>query len=714
MPNLTTSADIDAFLAAANDAAARTELGLTTLATTTPGTGVVTALGTNIGTAGSFVVFNGAGGTPSSLTGTNITGTAAGLTAGTASAVAVGGITGLGTNVATALAVNVGSAGAFLTFNGAGGTPSSLTGTNITGTAAGLTAGTASAVAVGGITGLGTGVGTFLATPTTANLLAAVTGETGTGAVMFGTSPSITTSLISASASLDVFNTVATTLNFAGATTALNIGAGAAQILNFGGFTSAAEMRFLEPSASGTNYSGFKQPALTTSITYLWPSDAPANGDVLTCQSNGTLSWETPSGSANAVTAASVAGSAGLFWTSGGADRTAVATDTVAAATITTATVGAMVAGSATMALFNTVATTINFGGAATTLNVGTSATVLNFGGGATAAEFRFLEPSGSGTNYTAFKAKAQSANITYTLPDTVGAAGTFLKDVAGDGVLSWASAAGSGTVTSVSFTGGLISVATATTTPALTVAGTSGGVPYFSSSSAWASSAALAANAIVVGGGAGAAPATITTGANVLTALGVAVGSAGAFITFNGAGGTPSSMVGTNITGLAPANIVAGTLGGTITLGEGTQQIALDPALSADGTYSGIIVTGTSGYAQTIGDLVYLDPTDSRWEACDANSASGADGDARGNIAMVVVAGTDGNSCTLLLRGRARFAGFPAGMTINNPLYVSETAGAITQTQPTTTDVVIRIIGHATTADEINFCPDNLWFTHT
>lgn len=55
--------------------------------------------------------------------------------AGTASAVAVGGITGLGTGVATALAINVASAGAFVTFDGALGTPSSGTVTNLTGTA---------------------------------------------------------------------------------------------------------------------------------------------------------------------------------------------------------------------------------------------------------------------------------------------------------------------------------------------------------------------------------------------------------------------------------------------------------------------------------------------------------------------------------------------------------------------------------------------------
>lgn len=44
------------------------------LATTTPGTGVATALGVNTGSAGAFVVNGGALGTPSSGTGTNITG----------------------------------------------------------------------------------------------------------------------------------------------------------------------------------------------------------------------------------------------------------------------------------------------------------------------------------------------------------------------------------------------------------------------------------------------------------------------------------------------------------------------------------------------------------------------------------------------------------------------------------------------------------------
>jgi hypothetical protein len=65
--------------------------------------------------------------------------------------------------------------------------------------------------------------------------------------------------------------------------------------------------------------------------------------------------------------------------------------------------------------------------------------------------------------------------------------------------------------VTSVGWTGGLVTVATGTTTPAFTVAGTSGGIPYFSSASTWASSGALTQYFAILGGGAGNPP-TVST----------------------------------------------------------------------------------------------------------------------------------------------------------------------------------------------------------
>jgi hypothetical protein len=95
------------------------------------------------------------------------------------------GVSGLGTGVATALAVNVGTAGSPVVNGGVLGTPSSGTLTNATG----LPIST-------GVSGLGTGVATFLATPSSANLAAAVTGETGTGALVFATSPTLVTPLL--------------------------------------------------------------------------------------------------------------------------------------------------------------------------------------------------------------------------------------------------------------------------------------------------------------------------------------------------------------------------------------------------------------------------------------------------------------------------------------------------------------------------------------
>lgn len=76
---------------------------------------------------------------------------------------------------------------------------------------------------------------------------------------------------------------------------------------------------------------------------------------------------------------------------------------------------------------------------------------------------------SGSTSGYVAFAPAAAAGSTTYTLPAADGTAGQFLS-TNGSGVLSWGSAAGSGTVTNVSSANADIGVATGSSTPVLTL----------------------------------------------------------------------------------------------------------------------------------------------------------------------------------------------------------------------------------------------------
>jgi hypothetical protein len=71
-----------------------------------------------------------------------------------------------------------------------------------------------------GVDGLGTGVATFLATPSSSNLAAAVTGETGSGALVFATSPTLVTPNIGAATGTSL--TLSGDLVINGTTTTIN------------------------------------------------------------------------------------------------------------------------------------------------------------------------------------------------------------------------------------------------------------------------------------------------------------------------------------------------------------------------------------------------------------------------------------------------------------------------------------------------------------
>jgi hypothetical protein len=190
-------------------------------------------------------------GTPSSATLTNATG----LPIST-------GVSGLGTNVATALATNVGSAGAIVVNGGALGTPSSGTLTNATG----LPIST-------GVSGLGANVATFLGTPSSANLAAAVTDETGTGSLVFSNSPTFNDDI-----TLGVASTATGAVKFTGLTSGLVT-------------LSVADI-------AGT-------------WTLKLPTSAGSSGQALTTDGSGNATWTTITGGATG------GGSDAIFWNNG-------------------------------------------------------------------------------------------------------------------------------------------------------------------------------------------------------------------------------------------------------------------------------------------------------------------------------------------------------------------------------------------------------------
>lgn len=610
------------------------------------------------------------------------------------------------------------------------GTPSSVT----------LTNGTGLPISTG-VSGLGTGVGTFLATPSSANLASAVTDETGSGGLVFATSPTFVTNFTLAS------GTAPTT-------------------------SSVAQMAF-DTNAWATSY-GAVQVHNGTTTTYLVgidSSDTPTNGQVPVWNTGGSITWQDQSGSGGAPTDAtyivqtsngSLSAEQVLASLSSGIMRVATTTGVITSltdsagiaanisdetgsgalvfgtspsfttnltlatsATPTTAAAGAMAFdtdawgasrgapqvydGTANIILLGTLASDTPTNGQVPVWNTGGTITWEAAGSGnvtnnATLATGNVV--IGGGTTVVGTSNMAWTAG-TNTL--TVG--NLSVTNNATFGNLTTTDLTISGSITgTIAVTNGGTGRATGTTAYSLIATGTT-------ATGAQQTLANGATTEILVGGGASALPVwTTATGSGapvratsptlVTPTLGAATATSINGLTITSSTGT---LTVTNGKTLSVSNTLtlAGTDSTTMTFPGTSQTIVgltatqtltgkqslVSGALGTDDTWEGQGITGLNAGA-TIAqwEAIYLDGS-STWQLADANGSGTFP-----VVGLAVAAYSSTDQAVVVYSGTVRNDAW--NWTPGGVIYLSTTAGGLTQTAPNTSGDKVQQVGRALTAD--------------
>jgi len=126
-----------------------------------------------------------------------------------------------------------------------------------------------------------------------------------------------------------------------------------------------------------------------------------------------------------------------------------------------------------------------------------------------------------------------------------------------------------------------------------------------------------------------------------------------------------------------------------------------LDATPDTDHTANGPTTdTLNAGTTVAIGEVVYL-ASDGEWALTDADATASAEA----LLGIALEAGTDGNSMEVALPG-SFVRDDSWNWTVGATLYLSTTAGDLTETAPSATDDVVRVVGYAVSADVVYFQP--------
>jgi len=179
--------------------------------------------------------------------------------------------------------------------------------------------------------------------------------------------------------------------------------------------------------------------------------------------------------------------------------------------------------------------------------------------------------------------------------------------------------------------------------------------------------------------------------------------GALTAAITINNAGLLKFGNYG--IGGSGTAKYVLGLDGSSNVVKATSFNTLVDDQLpTTDAAASGTIVNWSVSESTTAG-LLYVVKTNGGWTTADA------DFEARSTYMLAIALSTDADEGMLL---QGFFYKSSHGFTIGAPLYISNTAGAFSNSRPTGTNDYVRIIGYATSANYIYFDPDKTWIKLT